>query len=364
MRGDSAYHGRSVWLPTPLRGRYGLRHEQNAGAAAVPVINRIAEFHAEMAAWRRDLHAHPELGFEEARTAAVVARLLREFGCDAVATGLAGTGVVGVIKGRGTGGGTIALCADMDALPIQEETGLPYASAHPGRMHACGHDGHTAMLLGAAKYLAEARDFGGTVHLIFQPAEEGGGGARAMVEEAGLFDRFPCDAVYAVHNDASLPLGAAAAVAGTVMAAVDFIHVMVRGRGGHAAEPHRCVDPVLAGARVVEALQGIVARRLDPLDSAVVSMTTFHAGSGLSVIPQSAELRGTVRTLSAAVRDRVEALLAEAAAAAAATVGATARCATSAPARRRSTAPRRRSGRRWPRRRCSAPGGWCANAPR
>jgi hippurate hydrolase len=221
--------------------------------------------------------------------------------------GIAGTGVVGVLRGRGDGP-SIGLRADMDALPMEEANDLPHRSRHPGAMHACGHDGHTAMLLGAAKYLAETRNFSGTVHFIFQPAEEGLGGGREMVKE-GLFARFPCDAIYAVHNDPTLPLGEAAAITGPVLAASDRFRITIRAKGGHAALPHLAIDPVLIGAHIVTGLQSIVARRVDPIGSAVVSVTMFHAGSAMNVIPDSAELAGTARTMRAEVQDLVEAAI-------------------------------------------------------
>jgi len=273
----------------------------------LPVYNRIADFHAELTATRRDIHAHPELGFAEHRTSDLVARLLHSWGIE-VHRGIAGTGVVGVLRNGGSGR-SIGFRADMDCLPMQETSDVPHRSTHPGRMHACGHDGHTTMLLGAARYLAETRNFDGTVHFIFQPAEEGGGGGRVMVEE-GLFDRFPCDAVYALHNDPELPLGEARIVAGPVLAAADRISITVHGRGGHASRPHICLDPVLVGAQIVVAAQSIVSRSMDPLDAAVVSICQFHAGSAGNVIPEVAELHGTVRSFRPEVQDMVEARLA------------------------------------------------------
>ncbi len=274
----------------------------------MPVINRIADFAAEMAEWRQDFHRHPELGFEERRTSDVVAAKLAEWGIE-VHRGLATTGLVGVLRNGGSER-SIGLRADMDCLAMQEQSGVPHASTIPGRMHACGHDGHTATLLGAAKYLAETRNFDGTVHFIFQPAEEGGGGGRVMVEE-GLFERFPCDSVYGIHNAPDLPLGECSAVAGPIMAASDGIAITVRGIGGHAAKPHIAIDPVMVGAHILVALQAVVARRIDPLKSAVLSVTQFHAGSAGNVIPDTAELRGTVRTLLPEVRDQMERLIAQ-----------------------------------------------------
>jgi hippurate hydrolase len=273
----------------------------------MPVVNRIAEFQAEMTEWRRDIHAHPELCFEEVRTSDLVASKLAEWGIE-VHRGIAKTGLVGVLRGNGTGTRSIGLRADMDALPMPEANGFDYRSTVDGKMHACGHDGHTAMLLGAAKYLAETRNFDGTVHFIFQPAEEGGAGGKVMVDE-GLFERFPCDAVYGMHNDPTRPLGTAAVVEGTVLAASDRFWIEVKGQGAHASRPHTSIDPVLIGAQIVVGLQSIVARRVDPLDSAVVSCTQFHAGSANNVIPEVAKLSGTVRTLLPATQDMVEELL-------------------------------------------------------
>ncbi|WP_213771259.1 M20 aminoacylase family protein [Bradyrhizobium sp. dw_78] len=275
----------------------------------MPVINRVADLQPDIQAWRRDLHQHPELMYDVHRTAAFVADRLREFGCDEVATGLGRTGVVGVIKGRkpaGTGDvKVIGLRADMDALPIEEETSLPYASKTPGKMHACGHDGHTAMLLGAARYLAETRNFAGDAVVIFQPAEEGGAGAAAMLRD-GLMDRFGIEQVYGMHNGPGLPVGSFAIRTGPVMAAMDAIDIRIEGVGGHAARPHKCIDSVLAGAQLVTALQSIVSRTVDPLESAVISICEFHAGNARNVIPQVAELKGTVRTLTPEVRELVE----------------------------------------------------------
>ena len=252
---------------------------------------------------RRDIHAHPELGFEEVRTAGVVARELARLGVSH-ATGVGRTGVVGVIEG-GRPGPVLAIRADMDALPIEEATSLPYKSTVPGKMHACGHDGHTAMLLGAAKYLADARNFVGTAVLIFQPAEEGGAGARAMLRD-GLFDRFGIQEVFGMHNYPSMPIGQFAIRSGPIMASIDSIAIKLEGKGSHAAWPHLGVDPVLVGAQIVNALQSIVARNVDPLEAAVISICVFQAGQADNVIPQNATLRGTVRTLSPAVRELVK----------------------------------------------------------
>ena len=272
----------------------------------MPVINRIAADAPLLTEWRRDLHAHPELGLEEHRTSQVVAEKLASWGIE-VTRGLAGTGLVGTLR-AGTSTRSIGIRADMDCLPMTEENDFPHKSTTPGRMHACGHDGHTTMLLGAAKYLAETRNFDGTVHFIFQPAEENAGGGRIMVEE-GLFQRFPCDRVYGAHNDTGLPVGTITAVAGSVSAASDRFIITLSGRGGHAARPHMTIDPVVLGSHVVLALQTIVARRTDPLASAVVSITQFHAGSAHNVIPDTAMLSGTVRTLRPEVQDEVERLI-------------------------------------------------------
>lgn len=274
----------------------------------MPIVNRVADLQPDIQAWRRDIHEHPELLYDVHRTAAFVAERLREFGCDEVATGLGRTGVVGVIKGRKPANGgikVIGLRADMDALPIEEETSLPYASKTPGKMHACGHDGHTAMLLGAARYLAETRNFAGDAVVIFQPAEEGGAGAAAMIKD-GLMDRFGIEQVYGMHNGPGIPLGSFAIRSGPIMAATDAIDIKIEGLGGHAARPHKCIDSVLVGAQLITALQSIVSRGVDPLDSAVISMCEFHAGNARNVIPQTAELRGTVRTLTEEVRALVE----------------------------------------------------------
>jgi amidohydrolase len=275
----------------------------------MPIVNRVADLQPDIQAWRQDIHAHPELLYDVHRTAAFVADRLREFGCDEVATGLGRTGVVGVIKGRKPAGKSdirvIGLRADMDALPIEEATHLAYASRTPGKMHACGHDGHTAMLLGAARYLAETRNFAGDAVVIFQPAEEGGAGAAAMIKD-GLMDRFGIDQVYGMHNGPGIPIGSFAIRSGPIMASTDAIDILIEGLGGHAARPHKCIDSVLVGAELITALQSIVSRSIDPLESAVISMCEFHAGNARNVIPQTAVLRGTVRTLTAEVRELVE----------------------------------------------------------
>ncbi|MBV9529751.1 MAG: amidohydrolase [Bradyrhizobium sp.] len=275
----------------------------------MPIVNRVADLQPEIQAWRRDIHEYPELLYDVNRTAALVTDRLREFGCDEVATGLGKTGVVGVIKGKKvTDNGNvkvIGLRADMDALPIEEETDLPYASRRKGVMHACGHDGHTAMLLGAARYLAETRNFAGKAVVIFQPAEEGGAGAAAMIKD-GLMERFGIEQVYGMHNGPGIPIGSFAIRSGPIMAATDAIDIKVEGHGGHASRPHKCLDSVLAGAQLITALQQVVSRNVDPLDSAVVSICEFHAGTARNVIPQTAELNGTIRTLTAEVRELVE----------------------------------------------------------
>ncbi len=272
------------------------------------IIERFNELHAEIASWRQDIHCNPELMFDVHRTAALVAEKLREFGVDEVVEGIGRTGVVGLIKGRGEGR-TIGLRADMDALPIEETTNLPYSSKVSGKMHACGHDGHTAMLLGAAKYLAETRNFSGHVAVIFQPAEEGGGGGREMVED-GMMERFNIEQVFGMHNMPGTPMGNFGVRPGAMMAATDTFDIEVEGRGGHAAMPHEAIDTTVAAASIVMALQSIVSRNVDPLKSAVVSVTTFHTESqAYNVLPQTAELKGTVRTLMPDVRELVEARL-------------------------------------------------------
>lgn len=275
----------------------------------MPIPDPIAGLQPEITAWRRDFHAHPELLFDVHRTAAIVTEKLKAFGCDEVVTGIGRTGVVGVIRGRKQAasgeGRVIGLRADMDALPILEQTNLPYRSTTSGKMHACGHDGHTSMLLGAAKYLAQTRDFAGTAVLIFQPAEEGGGGGREMVKE-GLMERFRIEEVYGMHNAPGLPVGAFAIRPGAMLAASDRILIDIEGHGGHAAKPHKCVDTILVGAQIINQIQSIVARNVDPIESAVVSICTFQAGDTGNVIPQTAQLRGTARSLTPAVRDRLE----------------------------------------------------------
>ncbi|WP_420394776.1 M20 aminoacylase family protein [Nioella sp.] len=275
----------------------------------MPVLNRIAGFAEEMTAWRRHLHAHPELGFACHKTAGFVVDRLKEFGITEIHTGIAESGVVAIIEGQGDGP-TIGLRADMDALPIEEETGLDYASENKGVMHACGHDGHTTMLLGAAKYLAETRNFRGRVALIFQPAEEDGGGAGVMCQE-GIMDRFGISEVYAIHTTPALPLGHFQTTPGPIMAAVDSFDVHIKGKGGHGAYPHDCVDPVIAAVHIAQALQSIVARNHYALQDLVVSVTMIHTGTAENIIPDTAYLGGTVRSFDPDVRDMVEARMGE-----------------------------------------------------
>jgi amidohydrolase len=273
----------------------------------MPIVNRFADFQADTVAWRHDIHRHPELMYDVHRTAATVADKLRSFGIDEVVTGIGRTGVVGVIKGRkNSGNRVVGLRADMDALPLRETSGKPYASTVDGKMHACGHDGHTAMLLGAARYLAETRNFDGTAVVIFQPAEEGGGGGRAMVQD-GLMDRWNIQQVYGMHNMPGLAIGKFATRPGSLLASTDEFTIGITGRGGHAARPHGTIDPVIVGTAIVQALQTIVSRSVDPIDSAVVSVTKFHVGDAHNIIAETAQVAGTVRTLQAATRDLVEA---------------------------------------------------------
>jgi amidohydrolase len=272
----------------------------------MPIINRVAEFSEEIAGWRRHLHENPELGYEEVKTSAFVQERLKSFGVDEIVTGMGKTGVVAVIKGRkNTSGKVVGLRADMDALPISEMTDVPHKSKVPGKMHACGHDGHTAMLLGAAKYLAETRNFDGTAVMIFQPAEEGGGGGLAMCE-AGLMERFGIQEVYGMHNMPGIPLGQFAIRTGPMMAAADKFDIHITGRGGHAARPHDCLDPVVTSAQLILALQTIASRTVDPLDSVVISVCDVKVGDAYNVIPQTGHLRGTVRTLKKETRDVAE----------------------------------------------------------
>ncbi|HCQ58302.1 MAG TPA: amidohydrolase [Sulfitobacter sp.] len=273
----------------------------------MPVKNRFAELHDDITAWRRDLHENPEILFETHRTSATVAEKLRSFGCDEVVEGIGRTGVVGVIKGKETGSDkVIGLRADMDALPIHEQTGLDYASKTDGAMHACGHDGHTAMLLGAAQYLAETRNFDGTVVVIFQPAEEGGGGGREMCED-GMMDRFGIQEVYGMHNWPGMPTGSFGIRPGSFFAATDQFDITFEGRGGHAAKPHETVDTTVMAAQAVLALQTITSRNADPVEQIVVSVTAFETSSkAFNVIPQRVQMKGTVRTMSADMRSLAE----------------------------------------------------------
>jgi amidohydrolase len=271
----------------------------------MPTIDRIDAFADELTAIRRDLHAHPEIGFEEVRTSGIVAEKLAQWGVE-VHRGLGGTGVVGVLKGKGAGTRRIGLRADMDALPMEENTNLKWRSTIPGRFHGCGHDGHTTILLGTARYLAETRNFDGTVHFIFQPAEEGLGGARAMIKD-GLFDKFPCDEIYGLHNAPDLDHGELAILPGPAMAGADFFDITISGYGAHGAMPERSRDPVVIAMALGQALQTIVSRNVPPNEPAVLSITQVHAGSAYNVIPGEAKLAGTVRAFS----DEVRALIRE-----------------------------------------------------
>ena len=277
----------------------------------MPKTDIIAALTPEITAIRRDIHRHPELMYDVHRTAGLVADKLREWGVDEVATGIGQTGVVGIIKGKGQNSGkVIAMRADMDALPIHEETNLEHRSTIPGKMHACGHDGHTAMLLGAAKYLAETRNFDGRVAVIFQPAEEGGGGGKVMIED-GLIEKFDIAEVYGMHNWPGMPLGHFGIRSGGIMAATDRFYIDIEGQGGHAARPQQTIDPIIVAAQLVTALQTIVSRNLDPLESAVLSVTMIEAGEADNVISRTAKITGTVRTLDSGVQDFIEARLNE-----------------------------------------------------
>ena len=291
----------------------------------MPIPSAVQDLVQDAQTWRRHIHQNPELLYDVELTAKYVADRLSAFGCDEVKTSIGRTGVVGVIRGaKGGSARAIGLRADMDALPIEEATNLPYRSRIPGKMHACGHDGHTAMLLGAARRLAETRNFAGNAVVIFQPAEEGGAGAMAMIDD-GLMDRFGIEEVYGMHNWPALPVGSFMLRQGPLMAAADEITVTIEGQGGHAAMPHQCVDPVVLGAQILLALQTIASRNVDPLDACVVSVTRFEAGAASSIIPQSAWLNGTVRTLQAATRDLAEKRIREIAAGLAAAAGGRAR---------------------------------------
>lgn len=291
----------------------------------MPIKNRLAEMHAEITEWRRDFHRHPEIMFEVHRTASIVAGKLRAFGCDEVVEGIGRTGVVAVIRGQSNASGrVVGLRADMDALPITEITGAEHASTIPGAMHACGHDGHTAMLLGAAQYLAETRAFDGTVVLIFQPAEEGGGGGREMVND-GMMDRWGIQEVYCMHNMPGLPVGQFATRPGALMASADELFITVTGKGGHAAMPHMAIDTLLVASHIIVALQSVSSRNADPLKSIVVSVCTCQTDSpATNVIPHVVKLGGTVRTLDPALRDLAEARIGQIARATAEAYGAVA----------------------------------------
>ena len=270
----------------------------------MPILNRIADFHTDLTAWRRDIHAHPETAFEEKRTSDVVAKRLEEFGIE-IHRGLAGTGVVGTLKGSRPGARAIAIRADMDALDVTEKNGFHHCSTHTGKMHACGHDGHTTMLLGAARYLAETRNFAGTVHFIFQPAEENEAGGRVMVEQ-GLFEKFPVEGVYGMHNWPGLPVGQFAVRSGPLLASSDIFEITVEGKGAHGAMPHTGIDPVVTAAQITLALQTIRSRSTHPLDGAVVSVTQVHGGDTWNVIPDEVVLRGTTRSFKREVQDTIE----------------------------------------------------------
>ncbi len=272
----------------------------------MPIINSIAAMTPEITAWRRDLHENPELMYDVHRTAGIVADKLTAFGCDEIVPGIGRTGVVGVIRGKtNTSGRVIGLRADMDALPMEELTGLPYASKVKGKMHACGHDGHTAMLLGAAKYLAETRNFDGTAVVIFQPAEEGGAGGKAMVDD-GMMSRWNINEVYGMHTAPGIPVGQFATRPGAILASADFFHITIEGKGCHAAEPHKGVDPLVVGANILLAFQTIVARNVDPLKSGVVTVGSFNGGHATNIVPQHVKMSGTVRALEAGVRDLLQ----------------------------------------------------------
>jgi amidohydrolase len=275
-------------------------------ATAKTVDNSIEALVPEITAWRRDFHEHPELLYDVHRTSKIVAEKLKAFGCDEVVPGIGKTGVIGVIKGKtNKSGKVVGLRADMDALPMHEQTNLAYASKTPGKMHACGHDGHTATLLGAAKHLAQTRNFDGTAVVIFQPAEEGGAGGKAMVDD-GMMDRWNIQEVYGMHNNPGQAVGTFATNSGPMLAASDRLEVIIEGKGGHAAKPHLSIDPVVIGSNIVMALQTITSRNLDPLDSGVISITRFVAGDAFNVIPQTVTLGGTARSLTEEARDLLE----------------------------------------------------------
>lgn len=269
-----------------------------------PIPNSIAAMQPELTEWRRDFHKHPELGYEETRTSGIIAEKLQSWGLDAVETGIGKTGVVGVLHGKNGPGRAILLRTDIDALPMPEENETEHASVYDGKMHACGHDGHLTMLLGAAKHMAETRNFDGTVYFCFQPAEEGGAGAQAMIED-GLFERFPAEEVYGMHNWPGTKAGTFAVRPGPVMASADEFNIVVRGQGGHAAQPHTTRDPIVAGAQIVNALQTIVSRKVDPLKPAVLSVTKFQAGTAHNIIPDEALIAGTMRSFHEEVADQI-----------------------------------------------------------
>ncbi|MEL6997588.1 MAG: M20 aminoacylase family protein [Pseudomonadota bacterium] len=269
-----------------------------------PIPNSIAALQPELTEWRRDFHKHPELGYEETRTSGIIAEKLQDWGLDAVETGIGKTGVVGVLHGKNGPGRAILLRTDIDALPMPEENETEHASVYDGKMHACGHDGHLTMLLGAAKHMAETRNFDGTVYFCFQPAEEGGAGAQAMIED-GLFERFPAEEVYGMHNWPGTKAGTFAVRPGPVMASADEFNIVVRGQGGHAAQPHTARDPIVAGAQIVNALQTIVSRKVDPLKPAVLSVTKFQAGTAHNIIPDEALIAGTMRSFHEEVADQI-----------------------------------------------------------
>lgn len=287
----------------------------------MPILNRAAEIQPDVVAWRRRLHQYPETLYDLPLTIRFVEEKLKSFGCDRIETGIGRSGIVAIINGKNGDGPSIGLRADMDALPITETSGVEWASTIPGKAHSCGHDGHTAMLLGTAKYLCETRNFRGSAVLVFQPAEEGGAGALAMIND-GLMERFGISEIYGVHNLPGLPVGQFAMCKGPIMAATDEFDFFIKGRGGHAAQPHRTIDPIMTGAQLLTAVQNIVSRNTDPLDSLVISVTKFHAGEAYNVIPQEAKLSGTVRSLSKETRAFAEQRLREVAAGIAATTGA------------------------------------------
>ncbi|MFC0244679.1 M20 aminoacylase family protein [Falsochrobactrum ovis] len=287
----------------------------------MPILNRAAEIQSDVVAWRRHLHQYPETLYDLPLTIRFVEEKLKSFGCDRIETGIGRSGIVAIINGKNGDGPSIGLRADMDALPITETSGVEWASTIPGKAHSCGHDGHTAMLLGTAKYLCETRNFRGSAVLVFQPAEEGGAGALAMIND-GLMERFGISEIYGVHNLPGLPVGQFAMCKGPIMAATDEFDFFIKGRGGHAAQPHRTIDPIMTGAQLLTAVQNIVSRNTDPLDSLVISVTKFHAGEAYNVIPQEAKLSGTVRSLSKETRAFAEQRLREVAAGIAATTGA------------------------------------------